>query len=109
MMMDARIDKTMTTMTPMNQGASLHSPTTPRGPRASHLRMEPQLSAKGMHVSPILKSKFISSQTAKPTKAKNSIQVDIRTIVLSELETLITVCINISSDTMKPKLFGIQI
>ena len=28
-----------------------------------------------------------------------------RSISVSELETLITVCINISSDTMKPKLF----
>ena len=74
MMIEARIATTSTKMTPMNQGASLHSP--PRTPpilsllsKGSHLRMEPQPSAKGLHGSPIPKSKFISAQTAEPTKA----------------------------------------
>ena len=69
--MDARNATTRAKMTPMNQGASLHSPTAPPIlsllSRGSHLRMEPQPSAKGMHESPI--PKFISAQTAEPTKA----------------------------------------
>ena len=79
--MDARIATTRIKMTPMNQGASLHSPRIPF--EDSHLRMEPQVSFKGLHGSPIPKSTFISTQTAEPTKAKNSIQDEIRSIILA--------------------------
>ena len=89
MMMPARIATIRPTMTPMNQGASLHSPPILRVPPiGSHLRMDESqpILATGLHVSPNPRSKFILAQTAELNKAKIGSQANIRTIVFSESE-----------------------
>ena len=82
--MPARIATIRPTMTPMNQGASLHSPPRLRVPSiGSHLRMDESqpIRANGLHVSP-----NISAQTAEPNKTKIGSQANIRTIVFSASE-----------------------
>ena len=86
-MMPARIATIRPTMTPMNQGASLHSPPRLRVPSiVSHLRMDESQPIAVMHLSPNPRSKFISAQTAEPNKAKIGSQANIRTIVFSASE-----------------------
>ena len=93
-MMPASIATIRPTMTPMNQGASLHSPATPPKRLLSLLSIDSHLSmdephsgpTPGLHTSPYPKSKFNSAQIAEPNKAKIGSQANIRTIVFSASE-----------------------